>query len=149
MKTKTLSESNFELWTLIGRLNHIIVLHRQKELSLYKMPLRQLHVLRTIKALGPKATLSEVAKQVERELNVISRQAVRMEKDGLINRIKDTPKSNQLRFELTDKGLHMAQVSGQSQSLDVIFSSLSNTEHQQMAKMLKKALKQANKYYSD
>jgi len=49
-------------------------------------------------ALGPKATLSEVARQVERETHVISKQAIRMEKDGLIKRTKNTPKSNLLKL---------------------------------------------------
>ena len=124
MKKKTLAQSNFDLWTLIGRLNHDIVQLRQKELSPYKIPVRQLFVLRTIRALGPGATLSAVAKQVERETHVISKQAIRMEKDGLIKRTKNTPKSNILHLELTEKGLEMAQMSVQSKSLDAVFSSL-------------------------
>src|SRR5271157_952142 len=130
MKRTTLAQSNFDLWTLIGRLNHTIVQLRQKELSPYKIPVRQLYVLRTIKALGLKATLSEVAKQVERETHVISKQAIRMENDGLIKRIKNTPKSNLLKLELTEKGLEMIKVSKRSKSIDRIFSYLSQEKRQ-------------------
>ena len=81
MKKTTLAQSNFDIWTLIGSVNHTIVLLRQKELSKYHIPVRQLYVLRTVQALGSNATLSEVARQVEREDHVISKQAVRMEED--------------------------------------------------------------------
>ena len=144
MKKTTLSQSNFDLWTLIGRLNHTIVQLRQKELSPYKIPVRQLFVLRTIRSLGSKATLSEVAKQVERETHVISKQAIRMEKDGLIKRIKNTPKSNLLKLELTEKGLEMAQMSVESKSLKTLFSTLSGEERGQFESILKKILTQAD-----
>ena len=91
MKQKTSGESSFELWRLIGRVNHLILLRRQRELRQHHIPVRQLHVLVTIRDLGPMATLSEVAKRVEREMNVISMQTSIMEKDGLITRIKNTP----------------------------------------------------------
>ena len=88
--------SNFELFLLMGKINHLTFLARQRELNHYHIPGQQLHVLRIIQELGPKATLSEVAKNVERKINVISRQTISMEKDGLIKRIKDTPKSRLL-----------------------------------------------------
>jgi len=144
MKKKTITQSNFDLWTSVGRLNHTIVQLRQKELRKYHIPVRQLYVLRTIRSLGPDANLTEVAKQVERETHVISKQAVRMEKDGLIKRIKNTPKSNILKFELTQKGLEMAQMSVQSKSLEMLFSSISLEERSQIESILNKILIQAD-----
>jgi DNA-binding MarR family transcriptional regulator len=144
MKKKTLAQSNFDVWTLIGRVNHTIVKLRQKELSEYKIPVRQLYVLRTIKTLGPNATLANVAKQVEREDHVISKQAVRMENDGLIVRIKNTSKSNLLKFELTEKGSKMAKMSVQSRSLEKLFSTLSEEERTQIELILNKVLIQAD-----
>jgi len=144
MKKTTLAKSNFELWTLIGRVNHTILQLRQQELSSYKIPVRQLYVLRIIRALGENATLSEVAKQVERETHVISKQAIRMEKDGLIKRTKNTPKSNILHLELTEKGLGMAKMSLESKSLKKLFSSLSAEERRQIESILNKILIQGN-----
>jgi DNA-binding MarR family transcriptional regulator len=140
----TLAQSNFDIWTLIGSVNHTIVSLRQKELSKYHIPVRQLYVLRTVQALGSNATLSEVARQVEREDHVISKQAVRMEEDGLIKRIKNTHKSNVLKLELTDKGLEMAKMSVESKSLEKLFSSLSLEERSQIESILKKILVQAD-----
>jgi DNA-binding MarR family transcriptional regulator len=148
MKQKTSGESSFELWRLIGRVNHLILLRRQRELRQHHIPVRQLHVLVTIRDLGPMATLSEVAKRVEREMNVISMQTSIMEKDGLITRIKNTPKSNLLTLELTDKGREIINKSRKSKSIEDIFSSLSTEECQQLESTLNKVLTKAQKYTS-
>ena len=124
----TLAQSNFDLWTLIGRLNHLIVHLPQKELSPYQIPVCRLYILPTKRTLGENAALSEVARQVERETHVISKPAVRMEKDRLIKRTKNTFKSNLLKLELTEKGLEMALMSVHSKGLDALFSSLSEEE---------------------
>jgi DNA-binding MarR family transcriptional regulator len=143
MNKTTLARSNFDLWTLIGRVNHTIVQLRQKELGPYNIPVRQLFVLRIIRDLGSKATLSEVSKHVERESHVISKQAIRMEKDGLIKRTKNTPKSNILELELTKKGLDMANISEKSEELEALFSTLSDEERLQIESILNKVLIQA------
>ena len=72
MRKDSTPESTFELWRLIGRVNHSILVHRQRELRKHLIPVRQLWVLVAIKELGNMATLSEVAKELERERNVIS-----------------------------------------------------------------------------
>ena len=90
MQKQTLSESNFDLWLLIGRVNHEIMLLRQKELDLHHVPVRQTLFLYTLDSLGSQATLAEVAKVMERKIGVISKQANIMEKDGLIKRTQDT-----------------------------------------------------------
>ena len=130
------SESYFDLWLLIGKVNHLIMLIRQRELNQYHIPVQQTHVLRTINELGENATLAELAKEVEREIHVISRQAVGMEKEVLIKRAKKSPKSKLLRLELTEKGLEMARVSRQSEAIDAIFSSLSAQQRQQLESIL-------------
>ena len=79
LKNNASPTTNFEQWLLIGKLSHSINLLRQRELTQFHIPVRQLHVLHLIKDLGPKATLSEVARQAERNDNVISRQTVVME----------------------------------------------------------------------
>jgi DNA-binding MarR family transcriptional regulator len=89
-----------------------------------------------------------VAKNVEREINAISRQTISMEKDGLIKRIKDTPKSRLLRIELTDKGLGMLKISRESKSINEIFSIFTEKELQQMYSDLNKLLLNAKKHYS-
>ena len=146
MKKPTLSESNFDLWLLIGEVSHELFLARRRELSPYNIPVRQLQILRAIQALGSKATLSEISNKVEREFHVISRHTINMEKDGLITRIQNSPKSTLLRLELTKKGLDVLKISRPSTSIDKIFSSLSKVEREQVELILKRILIQAKEF---
>ena len=115
----------------------------------YNIPIRQIHVLRLIQDLGQKATLSELAKQIERQPHVISRQTIAMEKAGLIKRIKIKPKSNLLRLELTEKGLEMIIVANKSNLIDQILSFLTQEQRHQMESVLNRILANVEKYDHD
>jgi DNA-binding MarR family transcriptional regulator len=143
-----LTETNNELWLLMAKVNHEIVLVRQRELKQYHIPLRQLHALRSIQALDHNATIAELSKIMERNVNVISRQVVRMEKDGLIKRIQNTPKSNLLRLELTKKGTDILTLSTKSKenTIDAVLSSLTEIRRRQMESILKEILDKLNEY---
>jgi DNA-binding MarR family transcriptional regulator len=145
MNKLTLSESNFEIWRLISTLSHEIMLRRQKELSQNNIPIRQYGILGSIKDLGPKATISEIAKQAERKYSVISRQIIAMEKDGLRIRKKDKPHSNLRRLEVTEKGDEMIKIAKKNKSIDSIFSFLTDEERKQMASILNQTLVKARK----
>jgi len=147
MEKAMLSESNFALWLLIGNISHSMTLLRQRELNEHNLPIRQLHIMVNILALGRKATLAEVAKQVERQIPVVSRQTISMEKDGFIKRIKDKPKSNLLRLELTEKGLNMIKVSRESKAIDAILSFLSEDERQQLNSIFNRIVVNVEEYY--
>jgi len=98
VENQTRSGPNFKLWLLFTSIHHKMVALREKELYSYNITTSQLRLLRIIESLGSKAIFSEVAKILERKLDVISRQAAMMEKDGLITRIRDKPKSYRKRF---------------------------------------------------
>jgi DNA-binding MarR family transcriptional regulator len=91
--------------------------------------------------MGSNATLSEVAKHADRKINAICRQSIIMERDGLIERIKDTPKSRLLRMELTGKGRDMLKISKESKSINALYSVLSDEELQQTYSSLSKLFK--------
>ena len=136
MEKLTESVSNYELWLLMGKIHHDVVLVRQKELSPYHIPPQQLNVLRTIQYLGEKASLSNIAKELERKPNVISRQAAGMEKDGLLKRTNDTPKSRLLKIELTEKGRDMLNIRDESKIIDAAWSFLNEEDRQKMYSVL-------------
>jgi DNA-binding MarR family transcriptional regulator len=88
-----------------------------------------------------------VAKELEREPNVISLQTVLMEKDGLIKRIKDTPKSNLLKLELTEKGRDIINASRHSEAILKILGSLPKEDRQYLDSILNKVLVKSQKYH--
>jgi DNA-binding MarR family transcriptional regulator len=69
-----------------------------------------------------------------------------MEKDGLIKRIKNTPKSNLLRLELTERGMEVVKVARESESITSILSFLTAEERKQMESILNRILARVEKY---
>ena len=140
---------NHDLWLLMGKIHHKRILLRQRELNEYNIPTRQLYMLQLIRDLGPKTTISEIAKTVEREVESISRQMVSMEKDGLIKRTRVSPKSRLLKIELTEKGSQLAKISGKSKAMDKIISVLNTEEQQKLYSLLYRMLIAINEYSSE
>jgi len=59
-----------------------------------------------------------------------------MEKDGLIKRIKDKPKSRLLRLELTDKGREMLKINQYSEGMNEALTGLTVDERQELHSVL-------------
>ena len=139
---------DLKTWTLIGNLHHKMFWLRQKELSHHHITSRQLHILRIIEGLGANATISAVAKATDRKLDVISRQAIMLEKDGLIERIKDTPKSRLLTIKLTEKSIEMLKVVKRSNGMKEVLSIITKEERQQLDLVLNRLQIKLNEYTS-
>jgi DNA-binding MarR family transcriptional regulator len=148
LQKKDKHDYNSETWNMISSIHHSIFFVRQQELKQHHIPIRQLFVLRAIRDLGPGVTLSDIAKRVERQPHVISRQTILMEKDGLIKRQRNTPKTNQLNFKITPKGLRIIESAQESEAIDAIFSSLTNEEQELMRLSLKKILANIRQFAS-
>jgi DNA-binding MarR family transcriptional regulator len=146
VEKQSLFELKFEIWLLIADLHHKILLVRQKELSQYHISTRQLHVLRLIAALGTEANISEIAKRVERKHDVISRQVITMEKDGLIKRMKASPKSRLLALALTEKGRDMLKINHVSEGMDEVMSVLTEDELRILRSTLNRVFIKLNQY---
>ena len=140
MKKPNLAITNFDLWLLMHDITHAVILIRQRELIPYNIGDRQLWILHSVRNLGSKATINEIAKELDRKISVISRQTAMLEKDGLIKRIKSQAKSRLLTIELTEKGLDMLKISRESKTIDEILSILNEEERQQLHATLNKVL---------
>ena len=148
MEEEALYNLDLKTWTLIGDLHHKMFGLRQKELSQYNITARQLHILRVIEGLGTNATIAAIAKEADRKLDVISRQAIMLEKDGFIQRIKDTPKSRLLKIKLTEKSLELLKVVKQSEGMKAVLSVLSKEERQQLDSLLNQLQIKLNEHTS-
>ena len=133
-------------WLLIGRARHLMLEARQKELAPYNISPRQAYVVDILYNLGRKATLAELAKHVDREVNTLSQQMTRMESDGLVTKTQETPKSRLLKFELTEKGVTAYENSLKRQSIKKIMSVLSEEEKKTLIGMMQKVVAAAEHY---
>ena len=100
-----------------------------------------------IEDLGENANLTELAERTDRSINTLSIQLTRMENDGLVKKIREIPKSNKLRFELTEKGVDACKEVKKIKSLKVIMSALSEEERQQLISLLEKIIDKAQRYH--
>ena len=152
VKTKTIIAKDInadQLWLLMGKIHHKRMLVRQRELSPYNIPIRQLRMLSIIHEMGSKATLAAIAEKVERKVSVISQQTKNMEKYGLIKRVQDTPRSRLLKIELTTKGLALIKVDSKSKAMEEIMSVLNAAERKQLKALLNRLLVKLNEYSAE
>jgi DNA-binding MarR family transcriptional regulator len=146
MENQALFELNFDVWLTIADLQHKMVLIRDKELIRHGITPRQMQIMRLIDALGPEATISVIARAMERKLDVVSRQTFLMERDGLIKRVQEHPKSRLLKLELTEKGQDFLKISRFSEGMNEISPVLTEQELLQLDSLLKRLLAKTKEY---
>jgi DNA-binding MarR family transcriptional regulator len=132
---------------LIGKTRQLLFKARKKELDAYSVTPRQAHVLTCIYELGEKADLSALAERTERNMNTLSINMTKMEQAGLVKKIRDTPKSTKLRFELTETGFNIYQNVRKIKSAKMIMSALSEEERQQLISLLEKIVNKTQNNY--
>jgi DNA-binding MarR family transcriptional regulator len=136
---------------LLGRARRLMLYARNKELAPYHISSNQAFLLFVIYYHGlnhpdHKISLAELAKESDREKNTISLQMSAMAKQGLVKKIREIPKSNQLSFELTEKGLDTFNKSKDWRTDKAIMSTLSKEELELLMALLSKIIKKAEKY---
>ena len=122
--------TNSDLFVLISRIYHFLILARQRELSQEGISPQKLLVLGTIRALGPKATIVEIARNVERTPATLSRQIATLEKDGLIKKSQYKRKTNAIKVSLTDYGLDVIKNHSESKLIDELLYFLTDDDRQ-------------------
>ena len=132
---------------LIGKTMQFLFRARKKELDSYHISPRQAHVLTCIYELSDRANLTELAELTDRNINTLSINMTKMEHDGLVKKIRDTPKSTKLRFELTEKGLDIYKDIRKIKSAKTIMSTLSEQERQQLISLLEKIINNSQNNY--
>ena len=126
---------------------------RDKELRNTGISHVQRSVLFSVNIIGNKATPAELARWLFREPHSMSELLSRMEKAGLIKKVKDLEKKNLVRIVLTDKGCEAYKLSTRHDSINNILSCLSPEELQQFGEYLHrirgKALSELGIEYKD
>jgi DNA-binding MarR family transcriptional regulator len=146
---KISSDSSRYTWLLLGRAREFMVKAREQELAPYHISHRQAYVADILYNLDHKATLSELAKHVDRGVNTLSYLMARMERDGLVKKVREKPKSTLLKFELTKKGIIAFKNSDKRESIYKIMSVLSEEEQQQLIVMMRKLMIATKKYMQE
>ncbi len=131
-------DEDFKTWVILARTRDALLRNRMKELHEYNITTRQSTVLVVLEQLGEKATPAEISRWVFREPHTISDFLKRMERDGLIRRVKDLKRKNMIRVEITEKGREAAHNAMKMEAIHRIMPVLTEAEHRQLRASLEK-----------
>ena len=143
MKDGSLVRQYYELWVLLHQTRDAVYKAREKELRPYTVSPEQVAVLNTVQAIGNAATPAEISRWLFRESHSVSGILSRMQKQGLVRRVKDLDKKNLVRVEITERGQQILSQSTKREVINRIMSTLSPQECQQLRSCLDKLLGKA------
>jgi len=143
MAERLLADPYYRLWVLFQHVSDTLLKAREKELSEYGISAIQARVLFVIKAIGNKATPTEISRWLLREPNTVSSLLTRMEKEGLVSKTKNTGKKKQVYVTLTEKGERAYDCSVKNQAYSDVLSCLSEEERQKLELSLRKIQEKA------
>jgi len=138
MEKLSYEDEEFNLWLLLRKARLLIYKAREKELSQYGITPEQAGVLYIVQATGEKVTPAEIARLTIREPHTVSGLISRMEKAGLVRKVKDLDRKNLVRVALTNKGRQAYKQSTKREPIHLIMSCLSKEESQQLKLYLEK-----------
>jgi len=145
-KTSLSVNQYYDLWNLLSEVRDAIVRTREMEASQFGISAPQTQVLFFVQAIDGPVTPAQLSRLLFRQSQSVSGLLTRMEKQGLVKRVKDLDRRNQVRIVMTEKGRQAYNQSTQRNSIQRIMSSLSKEERRQLKSYLQtlkdKALKE-------
>ena len=126
------TDQDYNLWVLMRQTRDAMTKARERELEKYGISSIQAAVLFTVQAIGVEATPAEISRRLVREPHSVSGLLSRMEKQGLIKRIKDLPKRNMVRVVMTEKGETAYDQSTKRTTMHEIIGILSENERRRL-----------------
>ncbi len=131
-------DSHVSLIWLLFHVRHVLFQARASELSKYGVTPMQATIMFIVRSIGEKATPAEISRWLFLKPHSISGLLTRMERDGLITKVKDLDRKNQVRIVLTDKANRLYRKSVSSRSFRRIMSCLPDSEARQLEVTLQK-----------
>ncbi len=135
-KTSLSVNQYYDLWNLLSEVRDAIVRTREMEASQFGISAPQTQVLFFVQAIDGPVTPAQLSRLLFRESQSVSGLLTRMEKQGLVKRVKDLDRRNQVRIVMTEKGRQAYNQSTQRKSIQRIMSSLSKEERRQLKSYL-------------
>ncbi|HEY95976.1 MAG TPA: MarR family transcriptional regulator [Dehalococcoidia bacterium] len=139
MSSFTNPDKDYKLWVLLYQSRDHVMRVRENELQNFGISTVEAGTLYVIKAIGRtegKVTPAKIAKGMIRQHHTVTALLKRMEKKGLITRIKDPDNKGALIIELTEKGEIARQQSKNRDSLHRVMSVFSEDEKDQFEEYL-------------
>jgi DNA-binding MarR family transcriptional regulator len=143
------ADEDYNLWLFLAQVRSVMLRARQMEVSRYGITASQASVLFVVNALGHKSTPAEISRWLFQEPHSVTGILNRMEKQGLVKRVKDLAKKNHVRVELTEKGREVYADCCKRESMHRIMPSLSGEQRRQLTACLENLRDASLKYLGE
>ena len=127
-ETETARDLDGELGWVLGQAAHAMVRAREDELRKAGITSVQAAILYIAKVLKEPVTTAILSRWLLRERHTIWGVLARMEKQGLVKKVRDLPRKDVVRVTLTDKGEKAYARSSEGKAIRNIMSCLSPEE---------------------
>lgn len=145
-------DPDYDLWLLLLKVNRGIFKVREKELAKFGITPEQASVLYACWVSNGKATIAKMSRAMLRERHTVAGLVDRMERKGLVTKVRDLDRNNVFRVTLTDKGEQALQQSVKTDSIHRIMSVLTREErpylNSYLQSLLDASLEELDNYYT-
>jgi DNA-binding MarR family transcriptional regulator len=131
-------DSALTLWRIFTRTQYLIQKIRQRELNEDKIPLRSSAVIGSIVRLGKRANITTLKEETLLEPHTISEHLKRLEKQGLIKKVKSKNGREIVRIEVTEAGIEVHNKIIKRKAIYHIMSALTREEQRELLLLLEK-----------
>jgi DNA-binding MarR family transcriptional regulator len=143
MQTNVATDPDYELWYLFHQTSDAMGRARENELRQIGISRMQRAVLFIVKAVKVPATPAEISRWLFREPHTVSGLLNRMEKQGLVRKVKDLERKNLIRVVITEKGEEAYNRSRETKVVHKILSCLSPKKKDNLRAYLKRLRNEA------
>lgn len=129
-------DKKYDMWIKLVQTSHCASKARSKELARYGVSNIMAAVLHIVHDSDKKLTLVDLSRRLAREAHSISGLVSRMEKVGLVHKVKDLERKNMVRVKLTKKGHEVYRKTAGRECIHRMSSALSEAELEQFISYL-------------
>jgi DNA-binding MarR family transcriptional regulator len=134
-------DSDHDIWVLLDQAHFAVTRSRLLELAQFNLTKEQAQVLYVLRIWGGSATMNQIASFTQRQRHSVSTLVNRMEKVGLVKKVK-VPREKVYKVIMTKKGKERyAKVT--RHSIEMVFSALSAEDKRQFVIYLNRLQKKA------
>lgn len=135
-KNRTSLDKDYGLWVLLNQARDSVHKAREKELAQYGISSSQAAVMFISKMIDSEVTPSEISRWLLKEPHTVSAIISRMERQGLVKKVKGKGKNNSVNISLTKMGEEAYINSEKIQSIKDIISKLNADEIERLSSLL-------------
>ncbi len=144
---EVMPDQDYLLWALLNQVNSAMVVAREKELQPFGISAIQVGAMIVIGASNEPVPIKEISRWLFRKHHTTSSLISRMEKQGLVKKLRNQPRKGMVGVVLTDEGKDILQRQNKQRvAIHRIVSALSQEERDMsiefMVKLRDKALEE-------